>query len=212
MPLPSFHEAIFPEDISYGSSGGPGFNTTIIELSSGSEQRNQNWSQQRATYDVSHGIKTREQMEHLLEFFAARRGKAYGFRFKDWMDFTLPRTIIGRQAEGVNGRYTCPDGAFKVYEPETAYSFIRPITKLVPGTVQLWIGGAEVGAGAIPYYVNYNTGAVTYDNVGSGQTVEIAAEFHVPVRFDIDDMKVTHDDFEQMSWPSIPLVEIKPRT
>jgi hypothetical protein len=33
----------------------------------------------------------------------------------------------------------------------------------------------------------------------------------VPVRFDIDEIKINHDDWELMSWPSIPLVEIKPR-
>jgi uncharacterized protein (TIGR02217 family) len=206
MALPSFHEVVFPEDISYGSSGGPGFNTTIIELASGAEQRNQNWSQQRATYDVSHGIKTREQMEHLLEFFAARRGKAYGFRFKDWMDYKLPRTIIGQQALGVEGAFT--GNAFKVYESETSYAFVRPLTKLVRGTMQMWIDETEVNAAS---YINHETGAVAYALLKSKQTVSIAGEFHVPVRFDIDDMKVTHDDFEQMSWPSIPLVEIKAR-
>ncbi len=35
----SFHDVRFPTDISYGSSGGPGFSTAIIEVDSGAEER-----------------------------------------------------------------------------------------------------------------------------------------------------------------------------
>jgi uncharacterized protein (TIGR02217 family) len=206
MPLPSFHNVRFPEDISYGSSGGPGFNTTIIELASGAEQRNINWSQQKATYDVSYGVKSREQMEELLEFFYARRGKAYGFRFKDWMDYTMDRQPIG---------YVKDDGtinlqAFKRYEPQTDYFFDRPITRIVPGTVQLWVNNGFWP----PQYLDVDTGIFLTGGAQAttpGALVEASFEFDVPVRFDIDEVKIAHDDWELMSWPSIPLVEIKQR-
>jgi uncharacterized protein (TIGR02217 family) len=201
MPLPDFHNVIFPEDISYGSSGGPGFNTSVIELASGAEQRNVNWKQQRAEYDVSHGVKTRDQMEHLVEFFTARRGKAYGFRFKDWMDFT-----IDRQALNLTTGLTGTRQIYKRYEPETDYFFDRPITKIMPGTASIWIDGALVGDP--DSILDYDTGIIT---VGNGSVCEIECEFHVPVRFDTDTMKISHDDWEQMSWPSIPLVELKAR-
>lgn len=200
MALPSFHNVIFPEDISYGSSGGPGFNTSIIELASGAEQRNVNWKQQRAEYDVSHGIKTREQMEHLLEFFTARRGKAFGFRFKDWMDFEVPR----QRAPLIDDRNF---QIYKRYEAETAYAFERPITKIVPGTAKVWVNNVLL---ANPdSFIDMNTGLLT--GIQQSLVVEVECEFHVPVRFDTDTMKISHDDWEQMSWPSIPLVEIKAR-
>lgn len=201
MSLPDFHNVIFPEDISYGSSGGPGFNTSVIELASGAEQRNVNWKQQRAEYDVSHGVKTRDQMEHLLDFFTARRGKAYGFRFKDWMDYQIDRQTIGLTT-GLTGSRQI----YKRYESETAYFFDRPITKIMPDTASIWINGGLVGDP--DSILDYDTGIIT---IGNGNTVEIACEFHVPVRFDTDSMKISHDDWEQMSWPSIPLVELKAR-
>jgi len=34
-----FHEVRFPDDISYGSDGGPGYNTNIIEMDSGDGAR-----------------------------------------------------------------------------------------------------------------------------------------------------------------------------
>ncbi|RYE16938.1 MAG: TIGR02217 family protein, partial [Sphingobacteriaceae bacterium] len=50
--MQSFKEIRFPEDISYGSSGGPGYSTDIITVNSGAEQRNINWNQARSKYNV----------------------------------------------------------------------------------------------------------------------------------------------------------------
>lgn len=216
MIIKDFHNVRFPEDVSYGSSGGPGFKTTIIELSSGHEQRNIEWSLARATYDASHGVKTREQMEEILDFFYARRGRAYGFRFKDWMDYKIERQLIGYQQ-----RDNSIDDVqvFKRYEPLTSYAYDRPIVKLVPGTVRLWINDVEASPAAVSQIVDVNTG-VLYKAPGGTPipaldplpTIEIECEFDVPVRFDTDEIKISHDDWELMSWPSIPLMELKPRS
>lgn len=200
MSIDTFHDVRFPEDISYGSSGGPGFSTSVLDLASGHEQRNINWSLARAKYDASYGIKTREQMEEVVDFFFARRGKAYGFRFKDWMDYTLDRQVIG--VGGVSNVLQ----TFKRYEPLTTYFYDRPLRKLVAGTVQLWANGVVQD----PARVSLTTGVISTSGL-SGQSFEIACEFDVPVRFDTDDMSVTHDDWELMSWPSVPLIELRPR-
>lgn len=199
----SFHEIRFPEDISYGSSGGPGFNTTIIELSSGHEQRNINWSEVKANYECSHGIKTRLQMENLLDFFYARNGKAYGFRFKDWMDFQGTNEPIGT-GDGVTRNFQTR----KIYEP-AGYPYYRKIRKIVPNTMTVFVNGNVAS-----FTVDNNTGLI-FVNGGLaplvGDVITASFDFDVPVRFDIDEIKITHDMFETMSWPSIPLVEIKPR-
>jgi uncharacterized protein (TIGR02217 family) len=199
----SFHEILFPEDISYGSSGGPGFNTTVIQLTSGHEQRNINWSEAKATYEASHGIKTRAQMEELIDFFYARYAKAYGFRFKDWADFQLAAEPIAT-ADGVVTVFQ----VIKTYEP-LGYPYKRIIRKLNPGTITVFNNGVDV-TGSVT--LDNNTGLITFGVAPlAGHVIAVSGEFHVPVRFDIDDMKVTQDQFEVMSWPSIPLVEIKPR-
>jgi uncharacterized protein (TIGR02217 family) len=199
MDIAQFHNVRFPEDISYGSSGGPGFKTTVIELASGHEQRNIDWSLARATYDAAYGVKTREQMEDVLEFFYARRAKAYGFRFKDWMDFSIARQSLGNAT-------TTATQIYKRYEPLSGYSYDRPILKIVPGTVSLWANGVAQST----TLVNTETGII--NTTGKiGQLIEIACEFDVPVRFDTDEIKIAHDDWELMSWPSIPLIELKPR-
>src|SRR4051812_21365480 len=88
--MAGFHEVRLSDELSSGATGGPGFHTTILTLASGFEQRNIDWSKTRATYDISLEGLEDAQIDALLAFWYARRGRAYGFRFKDWLDFRLP--------------------------------------------------------------------------------------------------------------------------
>ena len=68
----------FPDDISYGSQGGPGYNTSIIQIKSGAESRNVNWSIARYEYDVSYGVQTMDNLEELIEYFHCNFFMAFG--------------------------------------------------------------------------------------------------------------------------------------
>ena len=83
----AFHEVQFPPDISYGVAGGPEYSTDVVVTGSGYEQRNINWAQARCKYQAAHGVKNENQMKQLLAFFRNRKGRAYGFRFKDHSDY-----------------------------------------------------------------------------------------------------------------------------
>jgi hypothetical protein len=85
--MTSFHEVRFPDNIAYGATGGPEFATTVVATGAGHEKRNVNWAQARGRWDVASGLKKQAQIDELIAFFRARRGKAYGFRFKDWTDY-----------------------------------------------------------------------------------------------------------------------------
>ncbi len=162
--MTSFHEVRFPVLVSYGANGGPKFNTTVLTLSSGYEKRNINWSQVRGEYDVAFGIKTEEEMNAVREFFYARRGKAYGFRYKDWTDFNLERQSIG-MTDGETDTY-------QVYKRYTSagINYDRNIQKVVSNAdavtdLRVWVGSTLMveGAGAGEYTVDRNT----YARVGS---------------------------------------------
>lgn len=210
--MPAFHDVLFPPEISYGSSGGPGFNTTVITLDSGAEKRSINWADAKAKYDVSHGIKSREQMEELLDFFYARNGRAYGFRFKDWSDYEMERQPLAFTTTTPNQQLQL----FKRYAPSAGYPYDRTIHKIVPGTLKVWIDGVpdtrNDGFKLLNIIPNNDTGTFMIGGIyPAGQVIEAACEFHVPVRFDSDEMHIVHDSWETMSWPSIPLVELKLR-
>jgi len=197
----AFHEVRFPTDISYGSSGGPGFSTDIVITHSGYEQRNINWASARAKYNVAHGVKTNAQLQDLIAFFRARQGKAYGFRFKDWTDYSSAAEFIGI-GNGVKAQFQLVRNYTSGNE-----SVVRNVKKPVNGSVKIYFGGVQQLSG---WSVDVTTGVVTF-LVAVANTVVITAdyEFDVPVRFDTDRLSARLDDYGLNSWNDIPLIEVK---
>lgn len=207
----SFHDVLFPPEISYGSAGGPKFKTTIFTADSGYEQRNIDWSSTRAEYDVSHGVKSQAQMDELTAFFYARRGRAYGFRFKDFNDYRIKQQVIGI-GDGVKTDFQI----VKTYtdtNPETGetHTFTRKLTKIAWDTVAGVTMGAAVQQQGVDYTVDHNTGVMTFavPPLNTAQIKIGVAEYHVPVRFDTDHLDATHEFWNRQTWSSIPLIEVR---
>jgi len=197
----SFVETQFPPDISYGATGGPRFSTDVAEVFSGWEQRNINWSEARGEWNVSHGVKTQVQLDALIAFFRARRGKAIGFRFKDWSDYSASNQVIGTG----NAVKT----VFQLVKSYTsgAVTVDRPIKKPVSGTVQVYKDGVLQVSGVS---VNTTTGEVTFTSApANGVVITANFQFDVPVRFDTDKLDMTLDSYGIGSWNTVPLVEIR---
>ncbi len=62
--------------------------TPITALSTGAEQRNQNWVNAGYRWNIATGIKRLADFHQVLRFFQARRGRLHGFRLRDWQDFS----------------------------------------------------------------------------------------------------------------------------
>jgi TIGR02217 family protein len=207
MPT-AFVEQRFNVDISYGSKGGPSFNTTVFEATSGYEQRNVNWSQARCVYDVSQGIRDKADMEEILEFFYAMRGKATGFRFKDWSDYQLTQELIGT-GDGTAVAFQIK----KTYSANGSAPYVRDIRKIVtPGTdvpFAVYVNGA-LKTLTTDYTIDLNTGIITFTTApANAATIQVTCQFDVPVRFDTDVMSITEEAWNLETWDDIPLVEIK---
>jgi len=200
--MQGFHEVQFPPDISYGVTGGPEYSTDIVTTSSGYEQRNMNWAQARCKYQAAHGVKTENQMKRLLAFFRARRGRAYGFRFKDWLDYTGKKERIS-----IGDGKTKTFQLTKTYTDDAGYTEIRKIRKPVTGTVQIQLGGIVQQAG---WSAEYTTGMISFAAAPDVDVIITADyEFDVPVRFDTDHCPQSIKNWEIYSWDNIPLVEVR---
>src|SRR5437868_8112680 len=86
MPA-EFHEIRFPLDVSFGSRGGPRRLTDVVTLASGREQRNARWAHSLRRYDAGLGVRTLDALHAVIAFFEERRGRLYGFRFRDRVDW-----------------------------------------------------------------------------------------------------------------------------
>ena len=204
----AFHEDIFPEEISYGAVGGPKFSTTVMTLANGYERRNIDWSRVRAEYDVSYGLKTQSELDLIRKFFYARKGRAYGFRYKDWNDYVLPVQIIGT----TNGTLRTFQ-LFKRYQSGVSL-YDRALTKIMTGSLNVYRNGSAItlGTSGTQYAVNMNTGLITLGStIGAttGESITARCQFHVPVRFDTDHLAVAIDEFNVFSWGQIPLIEVR---
>lgn len=197
----AFVEVQFPADIAYGSSGGPEYATDIVASQSGYEQRNVNWEQARARYNVAHGVKTKAQLDALIAFFRARKGRAHGFRFKDWTDYQATAESLGT-GDGVTTQFQL----MKRYV-SGAVTELRTITKPVSGTVQIYKNAVLQSSGVS---VNTTTGVVTFTAAPAiGQAITATYQFDVPVRFDTDKLSASLDAYGIHSWLDIPLVEVR---
>lgn len=197
----AFVETRFPTDIAYGSAGGPEYSTDIVMTHSGYEQRNINWSQARARYNVAHGVKTQSQLDTLIAFFRARKGRADGFRFKDWTDYQATAQPLGAG----NGSKT-QFQLVKTYD-SGGVAEQRNISKPVAGSVCIYLAGVLQSSG---YSVDYSNGLVTF-SLAPAVAVAVTAdfEFDVPVRFDTDRLSATLEGYGSHSWHDIPLLEIR---
>lgn len=150
-----FHEVQLPPDISYGAQFGPEFSTDIVKVGSGYEQRNANWSESLSSGDVGYGVRTLDQVQRLAAFFRARKGKAFGFRFKDWVDYQAIDSIQG-VGNGAKHQWQL----VKKYFDDGNYVSTRTITKPVLSTVVMYNNDVEDETG---WSVDYTKGIVTYE-------------------------------------------------
>lgn len=198
-----FLEIVFPEDIAYGAVGGPSYDTSIVTFRNGREQRNMNWPRGFLRWDVAHGVKDAAQMRELENFFRTVRGRAYGFRFKDWTDYRLEQELIGH-GNGTQTQFQLT----KRYSFAGANDEVRPIRKIKPGTVAVWLNGIPQSSG---WSINTNTGLLTFATAPpNGHSIRVSCEFYVPARFDTDVMRKSLEDYNLLTWGNIPVVEIVP--
>jgi uncharacterized protein (TIGR02217 family) len=208
--MTKFHDIRFPLPLAFGASGGPSRRTDITQLASGGEHRNTPHAQSRRRYNAGAGVKIVDELHDLIEFFEARFGQLYSFRFRDPLDFkscrpgeavTATDQILGT-GDGIQNRFKL----VKSYSDDPG-DYSRFITKPVLGTIKAAINGAEI----LPseFHVNGLTGEIIFNSAPPSESVISAGfEFDVPVRFDTDQLDVSLEAFGAGQAVNIPLIEV----
>lgn len=203
----AFHDTRLPEEVEQGAQGGPGFNTTVLSLSSGFEKRNINWERTRGRWDIAYGIREKVDQESVLAFFYARQGRANTFRFKDWTDYE-----IGDSLNTVPQEIGTADGVLSQFQIFRRYAsglqtFNRAVTRPVSPTVRVFFGTTEQLSG---FTVDYTTGVITFGTAPAAATsIRVICEFDVPVRFDTDQLDMRAFVTGNFDIPSISIIEVR---
>jgi uncharacterized protein (TIGR02217 family) len=194
----AFHDVRLPDEVEQGATGGPAFQTTIIPLTNGGEQRNQDWEEVRHEWELSYGVQDKQDFDVVRSFFFARRGRSNTFRFKDWSDFELVDEVQGI-GDGVNRNFQL----IKVYEDGGPSPYFRRITRPV-GIVVFKVNGVAVGK------VDNGLGLYTLAVApADGAVVTATCEFDMCVRFDTDKFALQLSQATAGAIGSLPVIEVR---
>lgn len=208
----AFIDERFPIEISWGSTGGPGYRTRIIETGSGYEFTNQNWSASKHKYNAATGIRNASDLDDLIAFFHIAAGRANSFRYKDWGDYKTC-TANAEVAEDDTIIVASATGGETDIQLTKAYvvgalSVARDIILPVDGTVLLSLNSISLVEDT-DYTIDYDTGIITMDAaLEAGDLLEGGFEFDVLCRFDTDELSINLESY-QVSSTNVPIVETR---
>lgn len=208
----AFHEIRFPTNVSFGSMGGPERLTEIVTLANGFEERNTPWEHSRRRYDAGLGLRSLDDVEALLAFFEARRGRLHAFRWKDWSDCKSCRPSL--DISPLDQRIGVGDGVTTQFQLSRLYAsgdatYLRPITKPVAGMVRAAVAYDPKVEGE-EFTVDATSGLITFTVAPDiGTVVSAGFEFDVPARFDTDRIQTSVASFRAGEIPNVPIVEVR---
>lgn len=216
--MTSFDNIRLPENIEKGAHGGAQFQTSLIPMTGGAEQRNVDWVYSRATWNAGYGIQSQFDFNIVQSFFYARRAKGHGWRFKDWSDYQLTQEIIA-VADGLTQSFQI----IKTYEALGPAPYVRKITRpvdgtsyafdlnsniyQVPNTVQLFINGSLQDP--TTYSVAPGGIIVCTFTPATNALVGVTCDYDIPVRFDTDTFDLSLELYNAGVIQPLPIIELR---
>jgi uncharacterized protein (TIGR02217 family) len=209
-----FHEIRFPTAISRAAQGGPERRTDVVVLGSGAEERNARWADSRRTYNAGYGVKSLDDLHAVIAFFEERRGRLYGFRWRDPLDWkSCPPEQTPTALDQVIGQGNGSRTTFELIKTYGQFHapWSRRIKKSVEGTVLVAVAGVAKTIGT-HVAIDHLNGTLAFQPghiPAAGQSITAGYAFDVPVRFDTDKLEINLQGFAHGAIPTIALIEIR---
>lgn len=194
-----FKDIRFPTNISKGAIGGLQWPLRRVRNSGGFVFRDPLALQPLGSWEVSHVIRRPPQYKLVRNFWMVTNGGAYGFRFKDWTDFTVEASESAFVT--IDGTHSRLAKRYSIY----GESFDRELQKIVASTF--------VPSGGSGLTLDEDTGILTH----SGLPGSFTCEFDCPCIFGTDEMRAETIEIEQgtkellIGWSNIPIQLIRLR-
>lgn len=166
--------------VAQGFVGGPEWNTLVVALANGREQRNGQWLYPKHRYAAQYMHFQKPEQQEIIAAFHAARGQLHAFRFKDWNDYTAASddgawTAVLTPAIGT----TTPAQLYKLY----AFGSQTTLRK-IQAPVQTVV--VKRNGVAVTVTVDYATGLVTPSSNWLAGSYTWEGEHDVWVRFASD--------------------------
>jgi len=217
----AFHNlAIFPTDISEGSTCLLAGNVTVLRNRKGLEYRASPWNRQLQTYDIRYGLRKAEDVLNVIRFYSSRNGSEHSFKFKDPIDNTTAADGVSsptnldeywfQASADASGDYLYHQ-LFKTYS-DNGFDKKIPIRCPIAATVTILKNGAISLTQGTDYSVNESSGKITFvsGRFVKGDILTFGCSFYTPVRFDEQSnisLLENISDWNDRELPEIRLIE-----
>ena len=222
----TFIDERLPVEIERNSEYGLGFKSSVFEMHSGFEKRNEHWSLLKGKGNIGYSIQDADNLKVVRDHhIAVAHGRVHTFPFKDWFDYK-----VGDPDDAVNTKQTIAlgDDATTTFQFFKAYAFgsslfARPIVLPILTTVRAWRDASELTrVASSPSAGEFSitrpggiieTGDVFASTGGTGpggeEILAMVAEYDNYIRYNTDRIMPTLEWEEVGSMPDIPIFEVR---
>ena len=190
-----------PIDVERGTKAGPLFNTSVLSTDGGVTSTNQNWSYPLIQGQVGYGLQSKANLDSVIAFFWARRGRFRGFLFRDWSDYTFTAQNIGT-GNGSTQNFQI----VKTYA-DTVLPFSRIIKRPIEADLLVYLNGVL----SAPANWTLLSGGIVRFTVApaAAVVVTVSGTFDIAMQFATDQLEVEMEVWSAGAIPSIPIREVR---
>lgn len=208
-------EVRLPEDIERGASVGPMFQTSIVALSSGKEDANQDWQEDLIVADIAWGMMPDEDasnediengFKRIFEFFVLRRGRHRGFLFRNPLDSEGTNQVM-RPNLAVPRTFQLS----KTWQ-DAATSYSKRITRPVDASIVVFYNGTAIprnGGNGVPAWQHVGKGVIQFAADVPAGVYTASFTYDVPMRFETDNLRIVLESLKAGEVPEITIQQIR---
>lgn len=224
--MSGFIDVYLPENIrAYPWTSSPRWSTTITQVSSAAEHRNQNWQNPLHSFKASQAVRCHDELEDLLDHWMVMRGPLFSFPMRDPLDFAsarLQKANLEPTITGTDQFIAFGDDFTRSFQLQKKYerggeTYFRPIFLPIVETVDVMLNAIpfdDSGSPGGPYTVDIirDSGEIVFDHPPPlGAIITSGFYFDVQVRFLADDsFDRIVSAFQVDGFADLDFVEVRP--
>lgn len=199
--LPLTTTARLPLDMAEGSSFGPLHRILVLTGDNEVAERSDVNDTSKAAHSVSYEAQPLRDMQQIMRFFYARRGRYASFQMRDPSDHFSNGAVNLGTGDGIatvfNFRNAYTSGSNTIY---------RRIYRPIQSTAHIYLNGVEQFSG---FTVSYSAGTIVFISpVSLGVAVAAEFEYDDLVRFDSDTLEMIYDSVDLLSIAAIEVISV----
>lgn len=205
FPSESHVDELFEIGIYEDTTADLSFNTHSVKNEGGYLAIEPYWDQPRTTYQIGQRTLTRQELDYIRNFFAARRGQAVSFLWRDYSDHHQD------EYEFLNPTASNSQTRFQLYRHQIdgrGHIYSQPVDRVIPGTVRLYRDGTEL-QGGLPFTFTFTdawrveNGEIVFLYPPTSGVYTVTYDFYKVVRFDTDKFNARFDAYVQSTGDAL---------